>query len=355
MTVLGTGKKPYDSQNRARCIGLERQVTRVPLTKKNVISLLATLSLRSAAVVIFISAGVVTALSQSQALIESESAIERAPALTIRKQVQEVNLVVTVTDHRGRLVRDLRPSDFNIQDNGELPKRITYFERQANLPLRIAVVVDTSSSIAESFGLEEKKAGQFLTRNVRPESDLALVIGFANRPRVEQSATNDTMLLSRTIRGLHVGGETAIYDAVSAAARELGKINDSQPARRAIILITDGEDNVSHIDLQQAIEAAQRNDCSVYVLSTNIDISSDAEAAELAMKRLAEATGGDVLRANTGNNLAKAFSDLEKELRSQYAIGYTPANLARNGSFHRLFVQGPKKLRILYREGYFAR
>jgi Ca-activated chloride channel homolog len=323
--------------------------------KKNAFLLLATLSLRSAAMMIFISAAVVIALSQSQTLINNDSALERTPAVTIRKQVQEVNLVVTVTDHRGRLVRDLRSSDFNIQDNGELPKRITYFERQANLPLRIAVVVDTSSSIAESFAVEEKTAGLFLTRSLRPGSDLALVIGFANKPRVEQSATDDTKLLSRTIRGLHVGGETAIYDAVSAAARELGKITDLQPARRVIILITDGKDNFSQIDLQQAVEVAQRNDCFVYVLSTNTDISSEAESAERAMKRLSEATGGNVLRANTEDNLVKAFSDLEKELRSQYAIGYTPANLARNGSFHRLVVQGPKKLRIYYREGYFAR
>jgi VWFA-related protein len=252
-------------------------------------------------------------------------------------------------------VRDLRSSDFNIQDNGELPKRITYFERQANLPLRIAVVVDTSSSIAETFALEEKTAGLFLTRSLRPASDLALVIGFANKARLAQPATNDTKLLSRTIRSLSVGGETAIYDAVSVAARELEKINDLQPTRRVIILITDGEDNVSHIDLHHAVEVAQRNDCFVYVLSTNIDVGSEAESAERAMNRLSEATGGKVLRANSGHSLVKAFSDLEKELRSQYAIGYTPANLAPNGSFHRLVVQGPKKMRIYYREGYFAR
>jgi VWFA-related protein len=325
------------------------------LTNKNIFSVFATLSIQSVALIFIIHAGGAKALSQSQALINNESALERTPALTIRKQVQEVNLVVTVTNHRGRLVRDLKSSDFNIQDNGELPRRITYFERQANLPLRIALVVDTSSSIAESFVVEEKTAGLFLTRSLRPGSDLALVIGFASKSRVAQPATNDAKLLSRTIRGLTVGGETAIYDAISVAARELGKMNDSQPTRRVIILISDGEDNVSHIDLQQAVETAQRNDCFVYVLSTNIDVSSEAESAERAMKRLSEATGGNLLRANTGNSLVKAFSELEKELRSQYAIGYTPASLAPNGSFHRLVVQGPKKLRIHYREGYFAR
>src|SRR3954464_11097542 len=136
------------------------------LNKKNVFSVLATLSIQSVALMIVIHAGAAKAVSQSRALINNEGALERTPALTIRKQVQEVNLVITVTDHRGRLVRDLNSSDFNIQDNGELPKRITYFERQANLPLRIAVVVDTSSSIAENFVVEEKTAGLFLTRSM---------------------------------------------------------------------------------------------------------------------------------------------------------------------------------------------
>lgn len=325
------------------------------LTHKDNIALLATLSLRLAALALFVPVGVVKALPQTNALLHDDGVLERTPAVTIRKQVHEVNLVVTVTDHRGHLVRNLRSSDFVIEDNGELPKRITHFDRQANLPLRIAVAVDTSSSIAESFLVEAKTASLFLTHSLRPGSDSAVVIGFANKSRVVQPATDDAKLLSRTIRGLHVGGETAIYDAVSAAAGELGKINDPQPARRVIILITDGEDNVSHIDLQQAVEAAQRNDCFIYVLTTNRDTRSEAEAAESAMRRLSEATGGDFLRADTQDNLEKAFSELEKELRSQYDIGYTPANFAPDGSFHRLVVQGPKKLRIYCREGYFAR
>ena len=334
--------------------GLDRQVGRMRLTNST-LRCFVKLSLRSGAVMMFICAGVASAVCQAQGLINKENVLEPTPVLTIHKQVHEVNLIVTVTDHRGRLVHDLTSSDFNIQDNGELPKRITHFERQTNLPLRIAFVVDTSSSIAETFLVEEKTAGLFLKRNLRPASDLALVIGFANKPRLAQSPTKDTSLLSQTIRNLKVGGETAIYDAVSVAARELGKFNDLEPTRRIIILITDGEDNVSHIDLQQAVEAAQRNECFVYVLSTNIDVSSEAESAERAMKRLSQATGGNLLRANTGHNLKKAFSDLEKDLRSQYAIGYTPANFFPDGSFHRLAVQGPKKLRIYYREGYFAR
>src|SRR4051812_25256428 len=151
------------------------------LTNRSIFSVLATLSIQSVALIIIIHAGAAKAVSQSRALINNEGALERTPALTIRKEVQEVNLVVTVTNHRGRLVRDLESSDFNIQDNGELPRRITHFERQANLPLRIAVVVDTSSSIAESFVVEEKTAGVFFSRTLRPGTDPAPVICFFHK------------------------------------------------------------------------------------------------------------------------------------------------------------------------------
>src|SRR4051812_2176951 len=245
MTVLWGWSTPYDSDTERNNFDIDRRVARMRLTKKTVFHYSRHFLFGQCVWMIFFYAAVAPAVSQSNALINNESTVERTPALIVHKQVQEVNLVITVTDHRGRLVRDLNSSDFNIQDNGELPKRITYFERQANLPLRIAVVVDTSSSIAENFVVEEKTAGLFLTRSMRPASDLGLVIGFAHKPRVAQPATNDTKLLSRTIHSLKIGGETAIYDAVSMAASELGKIKDVQPTRRVIILITDGEDNVS--------------------------------------------------------------------------------------------------------------
>lgn len=295
-----------------------------------------------------------TALLHSQVLVNDQTPAERTPALTMHKQVQEVSLLLTVMDHRGRLVHDLTPSDFTIQDNGVLPKRITYFERQADLPLRVALLIDTSSSVEDSFAFEKKAAGIFLSNIVRPKSDLALVIGFNKTPLVVQPATNNTGLLSGMIRQLHVGGETAVFDAVSMASQELGKINDVSLARRLIVLITDGEDNVSHLGLDQAIEAAQRNDCFIYVLKINTFLNGDSEANH-AMSALSNATGGQVLLADNRKKLIRAFSRIERDLRSQYAIGYTPANLTPNGSFHRLIVVGPKKLRIYHREGYFAR
>ena len=297
----------------------------------------------------------IPALLHSQVLVDNQSPTAFIPALTMHKQVQEVSLLLTVTDRQGHLVHNLTSSDFTIHDNGELPKRITYFERQADLPLRVAILIDTSGSVTDSFTFEQKAAAIFLSNILRPKSDLALIIGFNNTPLLVQPATNNTGLLSLMIHSLQIRGETAVFDAVSMASQELGKINDASPARRVIVLITDGEDNSSHLNLQQAIEIAQRNDCFVYVLQVRTFITSESEAADHAMGELSKATGGQVMSADNGKKLVRAFSTIEKDLRSQYAIGYTPANLTPNGSFHRLIVVGPRKLRVYHREGYFAR
>jgi VWFA-related protein len=258
-------------------------------------------------------------------------------------------------DHQGHLVRNLTSSDFTIKDNGELPKRITHFEPQADLPLRIAVLIDTSASVTDSFAFEQRAAAIFVSHVLRPKSDLGLIIGFNNTPLVVQPATNNIGLLSLMINSLTTHGETAVFDAVSMASQELGKIDDASPARRVIVLITDGEDNSSHLNLPQTIEMAQRNDCFVYVLQIRTFSSADSKAADYAMTELSKATGGQVITADNKRKLVRAFSAIEKDLRSQYAIGYTPANLTPNGSFHRLIVVGPNKLRIYHREGYFAR
>jgi Ca-activated chloride channel family protein len=313
-------------------------------------TLLIRVAIRSAAVLVATSS-----FAQSQALINDDKSLQPASVVTIQKQVQEVDLLFTVTDHRNRFVRDLTSSDFAITDNGELPKRLTYFQSRADLPLRIAVVLDTSYSVEQSFPFEQKTAGMFLTQILRPTSDLALIIGFNNQVQIAQPATNDTELLSQAIRSLRVGGRTAIYDAVSVASKELGRIDDVQPSRRAIVLVTDGEDNDSHLNISQAIEIAQRNASLVYVISTNELASSRVDSPGAAMKELSEATGGNLFHSEFQSDLKKAFSNMQKELRSQYAIGYTPANAVPDGSFHILSVVGPRNLRIHCRRGYFAR
>ena len=278
------------------------------------------------------------------------------PSLSIiRKEVQEVNLTFTVTDHHGHFVHNLVPSDFRIQDNGEPPERITYFESQSALPLRIAMVIDSSDSVAYAFHDEKRSAVAFLKRILRRTSDLALIMAFNQEVRLVQGLASDSDLLSRAIRTLPVGGETAIFDAVFAASQQLAKANDTQRARRAIILITDGEDNSSHIALEQAEEVAQRNECAVYVMSINLEVDRRLALLERTMKQLSEVTGGNFLRVRDSESMTNAFSKIDKELRNQYLISYKPAKVSPDGSFHRFEVFGPQNLRIHHQNGYFAR
>jgi Ca-activated chloride channel homolog len=298
--------------------------------------------------------GEVGAFPGAAQLGEAESFYSGSAAL-IRTEVQEVNLTFTVTNRHGHFVRNLTPSDFTIEDNGETPKRITYFESQSELPLRLAIVVDSSDSVGYVFDDEKRSAAHFLKRILRRTSDLALIIGFNQEVRLVQGLAADVDPLSHAIRKLQIGGDTAIYDAVSAASQELAKVRDTPTVRRAIVLLTDGEDNSSHIKLEQAEEAAQRNECAVYVMSVNAETDSEREESDRAMKELAEVTGGTFLRAQTAEGLNIAFSNIDKELRNQYLISYKPATVNPNGSFHRLVVSGPKKLRVHHRDGYFAR
>lgn len=278
------------------------------------------------------------------------------PIPTISKEVEEVGLILTVTDKHGRFVKDLNQTDFNIIDNGQAPNRITYFERQTDLPLRVALVIDTSDSVTYRFKFEQKAAAIFLKHVLKKKSDLGLVIGFCQELRLAQAATSDTKLLANGLKRLHPGGETAVYDAVTLAARELSSIHDLQPTRHAIIVITDGEDNRSHVNLQQVVASALKAEAVVYVVSTNISGAGLdlAEQGDAAMRQLSEATGGRLLRSDTDGDVTSAFGKIAKELRSQYALGYKPTP-GEDGMFHRLVVLAPRKLRVFHRLGYFAR
>jgi len=293
--------------------------------------------------------------SGSAALISSVVPSVPVSLPSIRTEVQEVNLTFTVTDRHGHFVRDLAPSDFTIHDNGEPPEKITYFESQSKLPLRLAIVIDTSDSVGFAFDDEKRSAAVFLERILRPTSDLALIMGFNQEVRLVQELASDNRLFSQAIRKLPSGGYTAIYDAVSAASQLLAKVKDTQTVRRAIILITDGEDNSSHIKLEQAEEVAQRNECAVYVMSVNLETDREQKQSDRAMKELSEVTGGTFLRVRAEEGATTAFSKIDKELRSQYLMGYKPASVSPDGSFHRLVVSGPKKLWVHHRDGYFAR
>src|SRR5271165_750437 len=188
----------------------------------------------------------------------------------IRKRVDEVNVVFTVTDKRGHYVKDLTQSDFRVYDDGKPAESIRSFSRETNLPLRVGLLVDASNSVRDRFKFEQEAAIEFLNQIIRATSDKAFVIGFDTTPEVTQDFTDSTEALSHGVRMLRPGGGTAMYDAIYFACRDkLMKDKSTGATRRAIILLSDGDDNQSRVSREEAVEMAQRAEVIIYAISTN--------------------------------------------------------------------------------------
>jgi len=270
-------------------------------------------------------------------------------------KVNEVNVIFTVVDKRGRFVRDLKREDFKFLDNSRPPEQIRGFSSQTDLPLRVGLLVDASNSIRDRFKFEQEAAIEFLNTIVRPKSDLAFVLGFDSTAEVTQDFTSDTEELSKGVRMLRPGGGTAMYDAIYLACRDkLLKDNTSRYAtRRAIILISDGEDNQSRVTREEAVEMAQRAEVIVYAISTNI--SGTRLRGDKVLERFADATGGRVFFPFKLQDVADAFSEIQSELRSQYAVAYKPAEFKMDGQFRTIAIEAEKRgLKVRARKGYYA-
>ncbi len=276
-------------------------------------------------------------------------------ATTITKTVNEVNVVFTVTDKHGRYVRNLAKRDFSVLDDGKPAEQIRSFHNETDLPLQVGLLVDASNSIRDRFKFEQESAIEFLNQTIRPRYDKAFVVGFDVTPEVTQDFTDNTEALSRGVRSLRPGGGTAMYDALYFACRDkLLKEEQNGPVRRAIILLSDGDDNMSHVTREEAIEMAQRAEVIVYTISTNI--SRGSRGGDKVLDRIAEATGGRAFVPFQLNDVANAFVEIQDELRSQYALSYKPADLRTDGRFHsiEILAQNHKGLRVRSRRGYFA-
>jgi Ca-activated chloride channel homolog len=276
--------------------------------------------------------------------------------LTIFKRVDEVTLVLSATDHRGHFVRGLNPSDLTITDNGEPPDKITYFESQTGLPLRVAVLIDTSDSVGNKFAFELKSARTFLKKVLRPKDDAALIVGFNQKPNLIQPLTSDLSRLSHALNSLKPKGETALYDAIALASDQLRMAPESDPIRRVIVIVTDGVDNSSHISLNQAVEHALRAEAVIYIMNIrDLPVTHEDRLGNQVIQQLAAATGGRVLKGHENGDMARSFRNIEDELRSQYAVGYRPRQTIANFFFRPVRIHGPKGIRIRCREGYYPR
>ncbi len=278
-----------------------------------------------------------------------------ASDLTIRKRVEEVNVIFTVTDKHGKFIKDLKQQDFHFLDDKKPPEAIKDFHSETDLPLRVGLLIDASNSIAMRFRFEQEAAVEFLNQIVRPKSDLAFVIGFDTSAEVTQDFTDDGEKLAKGIHVLRPGGGTALYDAVYFACRDkLAKAPANGPVRRAIILLSDGDDNQSRVTREEAIEMAQRAEVIVYAISTN---TADMKGlpGDKVLERMSEATGGRAFFPFKIQDVANAFTEIQEELRSQYQVSYKPAQFLPDGRYRHIeILAADRKYKVRSRKGYFA-
>jgi Ca-activated chloride channel family protein len=272
----------------------------------------------------------------------------------LRVGVNEVNLIFTVTDKHGHYIPNLQQSDFALLDDQKAPAKITSFRQQTNLPLRVGVVIDASTSIRTRFEFEQQSAVEFLLSTLKPRSDKAFVMGFDVTPNVTQDWTNNLDGLETGINRLRPGGGTALYDAVYTACRDkLLSQRGLEPVRKAMILITDGDDNQSRVHQDEAIKMCQRADTIIYAISTNWTPSRGK--GDKVLFDMATATGGVVFYPPSVEEMSSSFKDIAAELRSQYLLTYTPADFKLDGSFRTIYLYcNDRRYEVRGKKGYFA-
>jgi VWFA-related protein len=274
--------------------------------------------------------------------------------ITIRKRVDEVNVLFIATDKRGKFVRDLNQNDFTILDDHKPPQAIINFRRETDLPLELGLLIDVSGSVNSRFDFEQNAATSFLQHTIRAKFDKAFIIGFNSHSQLAQDFTDNVQLLSVGVRKLHNGGGTALYDAIYRASKEkFLKDRPDHPTRKAIVIVSDGEDNQSEYSRAQAIEMAQRAEVIIYAIST--DDSGLVMRGDRVLEQITEATGGRAFFPFKVKDMTRAFAAIEDELRSQYVVSYKPANFDADGRYRSIEISTLKKdLQVRARKGYFA-
>jgi len=269
-------------------------------------------------------------------------------------EVNRVNMLFTVTDKKGKFITDLTRDDLQVVENKRL-QTIQEFTAESDLPLRIAILIDTSNSIRERFRFEQQAAVDFITSVIRPRQDKAMIVSFDSSAELVSDLIDDPEKLATAVRSLRPGGGTALYDALYFACRD--KLQQDQPRhkfRRAIVIVSDGDDNQSRVSRDQALEMAQKADAVIYCISTNISrIEADGDKI---LKYLALETGGQSFFPFKAEDLTQSFENIANELRHQYNVFYRPDPLKTDGLYHTvdLKVKGRKDLVVRARKGYYA-
>ena len=282
---------------------------------------------------------------------------------TVHKRVDEVIIFFTATD-RHKFVEGLNKEDIGVTDDGHTITKISAFGSQSDLSLRLGLVVDTSSSVEPHFRVEQQASLQFLRQVMRPGRDQAFVLGFGSEIEVAQDYSDDPEQLAAGVAALHNGGATAFFDAIQKACDKLSAAREGEPAARVLIVLSDGDDNASKTTLAQVIDRAQVRDVTIYTVNTSISGRTNDQGeiqsrpSDLALKRLAEETGGRSFSELNTRELKKAFSAIEQEMRNRYALSYQPSGLQEDGRFRHIKITARKsgrRLQVHSRKGYYAR
>lgn len=293
---------------------------------------------------------------------------EPTPSATLRIDVELVNLYCTVKDKKGRLVTDLEQSELEVREDGK-KQELRFFARETDRPLTLALLVDTSISQKSVLPIEKETGAQFLRQVLRP-SDLALLISFDVNVDLLQDFTSEAERLQRALERARINtpsslgpfpstrsGGTHLYDAIYLAARE--KLSP-EVGRKAIILISDGVDHGSSVGEKEALEAAQRSDTMIYTIGIAdpqyyLRAIGRRYGGSGTLKKLAKDTGGRAIFPSKPEELKKAFDEIAAELRSQYALAYSPTNRKHDGRFRKVKIKVRRKgLRVQARKGYYA-
>jgi VWFA-related protein len=288
-----------------------------------------------------------------QALPAADPADDNS-APNLRLGVNEVNLIFTVTDRHGHYIANLKQSDFALLDDQKAPARVNDFRQQINLPLRVGIVIDASTSIRTRFQFEQQSATEFLTETLKARGDRAFVMGFDVTPTVTADWSNNLDALETGINRLRPGGGTAMFDAVYTACRDkLLTERGQEPVRKAMILISDGDDNQSRVRADEAIKMCERSETIIYAISTNWTPSRGK--GDQVLQQMSDATGGQTFFPPSVEEMTTSFHDIQAELRSQYALTYTPADFKANGAYRPIYLFcNDRRYQVRARKGYFA-
>jgi VWFA-related protein len=294
----------------------------------------------------------------------------------IKVDVDVVNILTSVRDKHGALVSNLEKQDFTVLEDGK-PQTIKYFTKETDLPLTIGLLVDVSGSQRNLIDIERNAASQFFSQVLR-KKDEAFLISFGEDAELLQDYTGSPRLLTEGLGQLRVNSGvsgigpgpvptagqprgTVLYDAVYLAANDKLK---TEVGRKVIVVITDGVDEGSRLSMNQAIEAAQKSDAVIYSIDYydpsayggyGYGITFGGGGGEGALRKMSDETGGHMYRVDRKHTLDQVFKELQDEMRSQYAIGYTPTNDTKDGSYRKIDIKlSSKDLKAQARKGYYA-